>query len=105
MDKQQDNRAKVLYAVAPEAPEWMRSIAQTIGEEWQEAHGAILLMLMEDFQMMQVEHANLADLLNAIGNLAYNVREKVPPKLAEELIDMALQKEPGDEWEEADDEE
>ena len=105
MDKQQDNRAKVLYAVAPEAPEWMRSIAKTIGEEWQDTHGAILLMCMEDSQTILIDHVNLTDLLNAIGHLANNVRKKVPPELAEELIDTALQKEPGYEWEDADDEE
>ncbi len=103
MDKQQDNRAKVLYAVAPDAPEWVRSIAQTIGEESQEAHGAILLLCFDKEQTQHIEHVNMEDLLNAIGNLAMEVREKVPAELAEELISVALQKET--EWEDAHDEE
>lgn len=88
-----DEQTKVLIAVSPEAPEWMRKIGKTLAAGGADAHGAILTVCYEDSQMLMIEHVHVADILKALGNLADTIREKFTAELAEALIRHAIREE------------
>lgn len=88
-----DEQTKVLIIVSPEAPEWMRRVAETMAEEYGRAKGAILTICREDSQALQIEHVNGADILHALGNLSDTIRKQFPADLAEALIQHAIRAE------------
>lgn len=88
-----NEKIKSWIAVSPEAPEWMRRVAETMAEEYGRAKGAILHVCREDSQVLLIEDATGADILQALGNLSATIRENFPAELAEALIQHAIREE------------
>ena len=88
-----ESKTKVLIAVAPDAPEWMRSAAKAMAEEAESAHGVIMLLCREESQLLLIEHANGEDLVQAMANLADSIRVELDGPLAEALIQLATREE------------
>lgn len=88
-----ESKTKVLIAVAPDAPEWMRKCAKTMAEEYGGAKGAIMTICRENSQVLMIEHVNCSDILHALGNLCGTIREQFPADLAEALIQQAIREE------------
>lgn len=88
-----DEQTKVLIAVSPEAPEWMRRVAETMAAGYEGAHGAILTICYDDSQTQLAQTVNADDCVSAIANLAETIREKFGKKLAEALIEIAIREE------------
>lgn len=88
-----NDQTKVLLAVSPEAPEWMRRVAETMAEGYEGAHGAILTICYDDSQTQMAHTVNADDCVSAISNLAEMMREKFGKKMAEALIKLAIREE------------
>lgn len=88
-----ESKTKVLIAVAPEAPEWMRRVAETMAAGYEGAHGAILTICYDDSQTQLVQTVNADDCVSAISNMAETLREKFGKKMAEALIEIAIREE------------
>lgn len=88
-----DEQTKVLIAVSPEAPEWMRRVAETMAEGYEGAHGAILTICYDGSQTQMAQTVNADDCVSAIANLAETLREKFGKKMAEALIELAIREE------------
>lgn len=84
-----DEQTKVLIAVSPEAPEWMRRVAETMAEGYEGAHGAILTICRQGMQIQLAQSINADDIVSAIANLCDLLREKFGGKIAEALIQYA----------------
>lgn len=88
-----NDQTKVLLAVAPDAPEWMRRVVETMAEGYEGAHGAILTICYDDSQTQLVQTVDANDIANAISSMAETLRENYGEKMAEALIQLAIRKE------------
>ena len=87
-----ESKTKVLIAVAPDAPEWMRSAAKAMAEEAESAYGVIMSLCREESQLLLVEHAKGEDMVVAMANMARSLREELGGPMAEALIQLATKK-------------
>ena len=85
-----EEQTKVILAVSPDAPEWMRIVAQKMAEGHEGAHGAILTICYDDRQTQLAHHINGEDLISAISNLADLMREKYGGKVAAAILAAAI---------------
>jgi len=88
-----DEQTKVLIAVSPEAPEWMRRVAETMAAGYEGAHGAILTICYDDSQTQLAQTVNADDFVSAISNMAETLREKFGKMIADALIELAIREE------------
>ena len=84
-----NNQTKLLLAVSPDAPEWMRAVGQTLATNSEGAHGAILTICWDDSQTQLAQNINADDIVSTIANLCDLLREKFGEKMAEALIEFA----------------
>ena len=77
-----NDQTKVILAVAPDAPEWMRIVAQEMAEGNEGAYGAILTICYDDNQTQIIQNINGEDLITALRGLADTLRERFGGEVA-----------------------
>ena len=82
---------KVLLAVSPDAPEWMRDAARAMAEGHKGAHGAILIICYDETETQLAYNINGDDLISAISNLADLMREKFGKKLGKKKVEALIE--------------